>query len=704
MVVLRFSYFLVISIGLAGVLSAPTAWAEEQTESDGRSVVTYDSAYFEPYGPISAKDMLARVPGADAILNAGPNEFGGDERRGLRSDTDQILINGNRVTAKGNSIEEYFDRISASQVERIEIISGNVREIDADVGSRVINVVLNDTLGSGSGTWHVGALAFDTGQKRPAGYVSYSADSGPWSYTVFVETRPGMPNRDVIELDTTPDGTPLAHSFEKRIVDRQFYIGRGRLSYTWDPNHYLQLSGFFEEKPIRVFEPEFTFGFDAMGNRFNTDATVERRSGKNRDWELSGDYVRPLSKTLDLETLFVLRSDKHQRDNDVFRVIGVRETAISGDDEDETATEKILRLTLDWTASDRHAFELGAEGAINSLDVFQDIFTVVNGERIDSGIFNPDQKITEDRIEVFSTHNWKFSDKLEFDTGLAAEYSKLDQVGSDVDVQRTLKFVKPSFDAYYTASPSTQMWFSVIRDVGQLDFEDFVAEVDRNNDEINLGNPDLEPETSWDFEVGTEHRFADSKGLINGRAFYRRVKNVSDQIPFGNFDSQPGNIGSGNHYGFEVETNLRLDQFDLIDAVLGTTYLWQDSSVIDAFTGLKRDFSLQGEQEVTINFRHDIKAWGLSYDIEFTNDGPRIFSEFDRLRRGNPRSNVRLIVEKQLRNDLIFRMLWNNVFKSTSRRITQVFTPNQASGVLSSLEDRRVIPMISVGAGLIGKF
>lgn len=505
-----------------GAGSWPAA-AQEQTDHDqgdggNRSVVTYAAAYFEPYGPISAKDMLARVPGADSILGTtSTGDFPAEERRGLRSDTDQILINGNRVTAKGNSIEEYFDRISASQVLRIEVISGNVREIDADVGSRVINVVLDGDMTGGSGTWSIGAEAFDSGQLRPLGYASYSGESGNWGYTMFVETRPGMPNRDVTNFIATPDGTPLSEAFEKRIIDRQFYIGRGRLSYTWASNHFIQINGYVEEKPIRVYEPTFTFGFDGQGTRVNTGATLERRTGNNRDWELSGDYIRPLSKSLQLESLFVLRSDSHDRDNSILRVAGPRETPIGGDIEDEKAKEAIARATLKWAAASRHAFELGAEGAINSLDVFQSIFTVENGQQVDAGIFNPDQKISEDRIEVFSTHTWNATDKIEIETGLAAEYSKLDQVGSDVDLQRSLSYVKPSFDAYYTASPATQMWFSFKRDVGQLDFEDFVASVDRNDDEIDLGNPDLNPETSWDFEIGTEHRFADSKGLVNGR-------------------------------------------------------------------------------------------------------------------------------------------------------------------------------------------
>jgi len=686
------------------VLLPNVLMAQPSDNREVSNVVEYNAEYFEPYGPISAKDMLARVPGADAILARDNNEFGKEQRRGLRSDTDQILINGKRVTAKGNAIQQYFERISASQVVRIEVITGNVREIDADVGARVINVVLTDTEDGGSGTWHIGNLYFDSGQKRPAGYLSYSGAKGKWSYTIAAETRPNMPNRDVIDLITGPDELPTNEVVEKRIIDRQFYVGRGRLAYTWGPNHFIQLNAFVEEKPIRVTESEFVFGFTPDGSRFPASATLERREGYNTDWEISGDYALPLSKSLNLEALFVLRTDLHNRINDNFGIIGDREILINGDIEDEKAEEAILRSTLDWAVTERQKIKIGAEGAINKLDIFQNVFEVVNGEKIDLNIFNADQKVSEDRIEAFTTHNWKVSDKIEIETGLAAEFSWLDQIGSDVAVNRKLRFVKPSVDGWYNIDKDTQLWFSFKRDIGQLDFEDFVAEVDRNDDEIDLGNPELEPEKSWDLEIGMEHRFSDQKGSINSHIFYRRVNDVTDQVPFNNFDSQPGNIGSGHHYGIRIESSLRLANFNLIDAVLGGTFLLQDSSVRDSFTQHKREFALQGDYEFSINFRHDIKAWGMSYDLEFSKAGPRILSEFDRFREGNPRSNFRLTVEKQLSNNVILRFLWNNVFKTTTRRKTTVFEPNQESGRVSSIQFRRTTPMVSVGFGLIGKF
>ena len=158
------------------------AQAQDINASAGQTeegITVYEPDFFAPYRPSHAKDMLERVPGAaGALSNSAGTLSGDDDRRGLRSQTTQVLINGKRLTTKGNSIQDYFERIPASQVKRIEVITGNVREIDADVGSRVINVVLADTGGIG-GTWNAGNVSFTDGQHMPT--LAGSLSSGTFT-------------------------------------------------------------------------------------------------------------------------------------------------------------------------------------------------------------------------------------------------------------------------------------------------------------------------------------------------------------------------------------------------------------------------------------------------------------------------------------------------------------------------------------------
>lgn len=662
--------------------------ASEQTD-DG--ITVYEPDFFTPYRPTHAKDMLERVPGAAGALgNASGTLSGDDDRRGLRSQTTQILINGKRLTTKGNSIQDYFERIPADQVERIEVITGNVREIDADVGGRVINVVLADT-GRPGGTWSVGNVSFTDGQHMPTLSGSISGEPGNWSYTLSGETRPRQLPRLQREFLSNSNGELLVENEETRRMKSRRYVGRGRAAYSFGDNHQAQISGFIEDRPItRQRDVEFSFGIDDEGQRNPAGGGVRQLSGRDLQYEVTGDYTAPLGKSLRFKGLFVYAVDSLDRDNENLTFADDPESAFlsSGDTLDEKATEKILRATLDWTLTKNQSLEVGAEGAINSLDKTRNFFAIANGERVALNVFNADQVVSEDRVEPFASHTWRPAPKWEIETGVAAEFSRLDQLGSDVDTSRTFKFVKPSIDIYYTASDRTNLFASARRDIGQLQFGDFIADLDRDDGEIDAGNPNLAPEKSWDIEFGAEHRLASNAGVLNLRAFYRDVSDVSDNVPFGINDSAPGNLGSGQHYGAELETSLQLRELGLIDAVVSAKFLWQDSKVDDPFTGQKRRFADQERYTFNIDARHDVQAWGISYGAVVEKKGPKIRSDFDTFERVSVDPDVRIFLEKRFDNGIVGRLFWGNLLQSKTRRTRTVFVTSQADGEILRSEFR----------------
>lgn len=686
--------------------SAASAQQPAPSVEQEEGVTVYEPDFFAAYRPSHAKDMLERVPGAAGALSDGGTLSGDDDRRGLRSQTTQILINGKRLTTKGNSIQDYFQRIPASQVERIEVITGNVREIDADVGGRVINVVLTDT-GRPGGTWNVGSVFFTDGQIMPTLAGSISGEPGNWSYTLSGETRPRQLPRVQREFLFDPQGTPNIDRTERRRMESRRYIARGRASYSWGNNHQASLSGFVENRPIssqRDVEFESLVNLDS--SLIANGGNIEELSGKDLEYEISGDYSVPLGKNFTLKSLFVYAVDQEDRENEDFSFIIDPDSAglISGDTRDEKETEKILRTTLDWSLAKKHSLEVGVEGAINSLDKTQTFFDVNNGLQVARDVFNADQVVSEDRVEVFTSHSWKAASSLEVETGIAAEYSWLDQLGSDVDTNRKFNFVKPSIDVYYTATDRTQFFASARRDIGQLEFDDFVADLDRDDGEIDAGNPALVPEKSWDFEVGTEHRLANQAGVINLRAFYRQVTDVNDQVPFGINDSAPGNLSSGKHYGAEIETSLQLRQLGLIDAVVSVTFLWQDSQVEDPFTGLNRRFADQEKYNLSLDARHDLQSLGVSYGAVVAANGPKIESDFDTVERAATGFDVRLFAEKRLDNGIVGRIFWGNIFQPKSKRNRTVFQTSQADGGILRTEFRTQKNGAFYGFGIRGTF
>ncbi len=93
--------------------------------------------FFARYNPLSAADMVARLPGFE--INDG------DDRRGFGATGGNVLINGERPSSKA-TISEQLKRIPATSILRVEIISGGGSS-DASGQSRIANVVLKSSSG-----------------------------------------------------------------------------------------------------------------------------------------------------------------------------------------------------------------------------------------------------------------------------------------------------------------------------------------------------------------------------------------------------------------------------------------------------------------------------------------------------------------------------------------------------------------------------
>jgi outer membrane receptor for ferrienterochelin and colicins len=134
---------------LALVLSISSATYAQAPAGEDTTIV-YPADYFTEYAPITAKDMVDRIPGAGNASGGGgggPGGGGGNPGAGGRGlggggGDNQVLINGKRTAGKNNDTNAMLTRINASQVDRIELIRGTSGALDVRGGAQVINVIL----------------------------------------------------------------------------------------------------------------------------------------------------------------------------------------------------------------------------------------------------------------------------------------------------------------------------------------------------------------------------------------------------------------------------------------------------------------------------------------------------------------------------------------------------------------------------------
>ncbi len=88
----------------AGAVVETSANADEVANS----TVVYNAEFFAQYSPVTAKDMLDRIPGV-SLRNGGGGGGGGG--RGLGTGGN-LLINGQRIAGKDNSASDQLARLT----------------------------------------------------------------------------------------------------------------------------------------------------------------------------------------------------------------------------------------------------------------------------------------------------------------------------------------------------------------------------------------------------------------------------------------------------------------------------------------------------------------------------------------------------------------------------------------------------------------
>src|SRR5512142_3269361 len=122
-----------LSVALATVLLGQTALAA----GDQNSVLQYPAAFFADARPNTAYDMVQRLPGF--LFDDGKTA------RGFAGTAGNVLIDGQRPTAKTDDLQSILQRIPASDVERVEVIRGGAQGIDMQGQTVVANVVRKKT-------------------------------------------------------------------------------------------------------------------------------------------------------------------------------------------------------------------------------------------------------------------------------------------------------------------------------------------------------------------------------------------------------------------------------------------------------------------------------------------------------------------------------------------------------------------------------
>ncbi|MBT73969.1 MAG: hypothetical protein CMQ15_18365 [Gammaproteobacteria bacterium] len=660
------------------------------------STVIYEAAYFAEYSPVNVNDMIDRIPGVSLAMN---NHSGNRGRRGLGAGENEILINGQRQTGKSNEGRSQLSRISADQVDHIEIIRGTSEEMDIRGGGQVVNIVLLDSASRSSVTAEANMEHYQDGTMEPGAKLSWTGQSGALNYLFHVEAEPQYMNRVANEVSRSALGDLLETRDEESVMERTDYQTSFNLGYQFEKS-MVQLNGLYggdcaPEDKDRVIN-------DYAGSSFTTRVEREFIDRCRDNWEVGGDYEYGFDNGSKYRFLFIINNgqgDSTRERFDVFSDHEEKDLFLFNERRDQ---ERIFRTSYTWDVFDNHGLEIGLERAQTIRD--SDLRLGVpgpttspdHGNLMAINIDNANSTVEEIRYENFLVHNWQLNGKMALESSLIYETSTITQTG-DVFNERDFNFLRPKFDYRYDLTQSIQLRATIEKKVSQLSFSDFSASSDNNDDDQNTqaGNPEIVQEQSWNYSLNLEYRFPNSLGVLNSELYYRDYEDVIDRVDVStgpnDLRSARGNIGDAYRYGLNMDASTHLGFVGLPSGLLTLGFSVQDSEVTDPFLGTERRMRHNSRWFGRASFRHDVTRWDLSYGFNYFNSDndsdARTQIDINDIERDIRDYGLMLFVEKKAFDGITFRLNVMNVNDPQSCRERTRFQGATIGGIVEEIEN-----------------
>ena len=662
----------------------------------------FHADFFASFGPVTALDMVQRIPGFSIER--------GDGRRGFGENAGNVLIDGDRPSTKSDDIFTLLGRIPASEVDYIELSEQAGADGETQGKGQVINVV-RKLSAKISGTFDANLLVGTKYGVTGFGSGSATIRRGPTSYELnfssFSERVRGFGPEDF-------------SNGAGKLIERRRYIGRGGYDE-------FSIGGAIKTKrgDVKInTNAKFTLnnGIDRRFGDYTNASGVFIGSERlftdspltDTAIEVGGDIELPLAAKLTTKLIALYRTSTESTD-------GTIETQRIGQPVSRFETrsrnkpfEAVFRAQNDWTGISDHAVQFGAEVAYNRLDAK---FAAASSAGGAVTVFPASNVLVQEtRLEPFISDVWSVSPAWKIEAGAIMEFSTL-KLSGDSNARRSFQFVKPRVAATWTIDKTTTMEFRAERQVAQLDFGDFATSVDLGlGNQVDAGNADLVPEQSTSLSALIRHKFLE-RGSIQLRGEYQFVSDTQDLLLIttrdaggnitGRFDGA-GNIGNSKRWNGELEITL---PFDWLTKPLGVTGIelkyvghYHDSRVTDPVTGLERRMSYRPLWHQNWNLRHDIAGtgivWGASVGAQAANNA-YFFNQFRRQQEG---SNVSAFVEYNKFKLGTLRLQVVGLTGSKFNRERFIYADTRASGVLTQIISRERTLDPRVQLTLSGKF
>jgi Outer membrane receptor proteins, mostly Fe transport len=574
------------------VPSSATHAAPRALQATQTGVLVFNLDFFAEYRPTTALDMVERIPGFSVDNGSGS--------RGFEGAVGNVLINGSRPASKSDTGANALSRITADQVERIDLVRGGAAGIDMQGYAVVVNVITKRQASQQTIATYNAFLYGDGGTNLFGAALQHRRQTGDRTWGVTL-------GDGVSSSDSNGAGTNVRTDAAGAVIRQEDFAND---SYGGSQSVRVNFADAFQGGKIDLTGRLGRNDYHSLSDLSSaTTARENRFENKGNGGEFGVVFTRPLRERLNLESRFIHQFSDYESQSTSRNEVGGVVAPEQLFDSSGASSETIVRNLVRWQQTERVNWEVGGEVAYNRLQTDQ-AFSVGGVP-----VVLPSASVTvaETRGELFAKSTWRLHDDLTLEGGLRLESSTISQSG-DADQSKSFFYAKPRVQVTWTPWEGHQFQARFERELGQLDFGDFAASAELANDSVLGGNAELEPEQRWISELIYERRFL-TKGVLSVGYRHDRIVDVIDVLPLAGGLSAVGNIGDGTLDQLTINLDLPLDWTGFSGGVFTFKNTWNQTQVTDPTTGRDRPISDVRPTQAVVALSQDITSWKINWSV-----------------------------------------------------------------------------------------
>ena len=512
----------------------------------------------------NAVDALENVPSVSVDIDGNVSLRG--------SENFQVLINGKPSPL---SASDALQQIPSAAIKNIEIITNPSAKYDPDGMTGIVNVILKDNVQQGlNGLVEATAASFDSYTLNAL--LNYRKNKLNFFGGVNARLR-RMPGGGTTELENfiNPDTTIYRVGELDRKRKRDNYTFKAGMDYYYNDKNTFSIEGSYilhqNAKNYITNTNEYTKPADY--NLYKISENTGGRDGNHVKGSLNWEYKDKKKKT-DLSTMVYISNGDENKEEDQMEYLSSSDwvktgEVLSGLNTTDNKSKLDFRFKMDYTKKLKkdHKFESGIQSrnyressdfVFNSFDTLTNAY-VYKPEYSSKLIFN------RDIYSAYATYGGMYK-SFGYQLGLRGEYtnrfieSKMANKTSKID-----RFdIFPTVHLSQKLGETNQVMASYSRRIDRPGG----WELDPNpifisSDFIRVGNMDLEPEYTDNFELSYQKTYGASFVSLEG--YYRTTKNKitrlrqvdSKNITYMTF----ANLDRDHSAGVEAMVNYRITKW-----------------------------------------------------------------------------------------------------------------------------------------------